>query len=256
MSQVVIIGNGITGITAARHIRKAGDCDITVISSETPHFYSRTALMYIFMGHMTYEDTKPYEDHFWDKNRIRLVQDTVVRVDSSNRRVMLKSGDAVGYDSLIISTGSTSNMFGWPGQDLKGVQGLYSMDDLHAIETYSQSIQHAVVVGGGLIGIELTEMLLSRNISVSFLIREDRYWTMVLPDEEARMIEAHIKKHKVDLRLGTELKEILPDDNGRVRAVVTSDDETIPCGFVGLTVGVSPSIGFLEVTLNKLPNLH
>ena len=72
MQHIVIIGNGISGITTARHIRKKSDHRITVISAETDHFFSRTALMYIYMGHMKYEHTKPYEDWFWAKNRIEL----------------------------------------------------------------------------------------------------------------------------------------------------------------------------------------
>ena len=74
MKRILIIGNGITGITAARNIRKLSDHHITVISCETDHFYSRTALMYIYMGHMKYHHTKPYEDWFWKKNRIDLVK--------------------------------------------------------------------------------------------------------------------------------------------------------------------------------------
>jgi len=64
MEHIVILGNGISGITAARHIRKLNNIKISVISSETEHFFSRTALMYIYMGHMKYEHTKPYEDWF------------------------------------------------------------------------------------------------------------------------------------------------------------------------------------------------
>ena len=67
MEHIVIIGNGISGITTARHIRKNSDKKITVISAESDHFFSRTALMYIYMGHMTFEHTKPYEDWFWTK---------------------------------------------------------------------------------------------------------------------------------------------------------------------------------------------
>ena len=70
--KIVIIGNGISGITVARHIRKLSEHEILVISSESDHFFSRTALMYIYMGQMKYEHTKPYEDWFWDKNRINL----------------------------------------------------------------------------------------------------------------------------------------------------------------------------------------
>ena len=82
---VVIIGNGVAGITCARHIRKQSNFDITVISSESKYFYSRTALMYIFMGHMKYEHTKPYEDWFWDKNRIKLVKDHVTLIDIKDK---------------------------------------------------------------------------------------------------------------------------------------------------------------------------
>ncbi|MCB0301408.1 MAG: NAD(P)/FAD-dependent oxidoreductase, partial [Calditrichaeota bacterium] len=72
MEHLVIIGNGISGVTTARHVRKRSDMRITIISAETDHFFSRTALMYIYMGHMKYEHTKPYEDWFWEKNRIEL----------------------------------------------------------------------------------------------------------------------------------------------------------------------------------------
>ena len=65
MSKLVIVGNGISGVTVARHVRKHSDMDILIISAETEHFFSRTALMYIYMGHMRYKDTKPYEDYFW-----------------------------------------------------------------------------------------------------------------------------------------------------------------------------------------------
>ena len=87
---ILIIGNGIAGITCARIIRKQSNNDITVISSETEHFYSRTALMYIYMGHMKYEHTKPYEDWFWEKNRIQLVKDHVTSIDVKGKKVLLQ----------------------------------------------------------------------------------------------------------------------------------------------------------------------
>ncbi|UII33213.1 FAD-dependent oxidoreductase [Fulvivirga ulvae] len=246
MKHVVIIGNGIAGITAARHIRKNSDFDISVISAESEHFWSRTALMYIYMGHMKYEHTKPYEDWFWKKNRINLVRDFVKSIDTAAHRLTLDQNEPLTYDVLILATGSQPNKFGWPGQDLKGVSGMVSLQDLKRIEEHTQNIERGVIVGGGLIGIELAEMLNSRNIPVSLLVREAEFWDNVLPNQEAAMISRHIRKHHIDLRLKTELKEILADNHGRVSAVVTGDGEEIACQFVGLTAGVHPNVKLVK----------
>lgn len=245
---LVIIGNGITGITTARHVRKLSDSSITVISNETDHFYSRTALMYIYMGHMGYEQTKPYENWFWQKNRIDLVRGAVTKIDTDQKELRLEDGRSIHYDRLVITTGSKSNKFGWPGQDLPGVQGLYSYQDLELLENNTKDCSHAVIVGGGLIGIELAEMILSRNIPLTILVRENYYWDNILPMEEARMIGNHVLEHGVDLMLNTNLKEMLAGKEGRVRAIVTQNGIEIPCDFVGLTPGVHPNIDLVKDT--------
>jgi len=186
--RIAIIGNGISGITAARFIRKLSDHEIVVISKETEHFFSRTALMYIYMGHMRFEDTKPYEDFFWKKNRISLKKATVTSVDFQQKTLSFESSEKLKYDKLILATGSASNKFGWPGQDLERVYGLYTYQDLEAMEKFSKGLNRAVIVGGGLIGIEMAEMFHSRHIPVSILVRENSYWSNVLPAEESQMI--------------------------------------------------------------------
>ena len=219
--KIVIIGNGVAGVTAARHIRKLSDNEITIISSETDHFFSRTALMYIYMGHLTYEQTKPYEDFFWKKNKIDLVKGYVNKIDFDSKKLELTNSSSYKYDVLIIATGSKSNKFGWSGQDLDGVQGLYNINDLHLLENNTVGINHSVVVGGGLIGIELVEMLHSRHIPVTFIVRENSYMSNLLPKEEGSLIYRHILDHKIDIRMETELDEILPDENGKVRGVTS-----------------------------------
>ena len=246
MEHIVIIGNGISGVTLARHIRKNSDKKITIISSESTYFFSRTALMYVYMGHMKFEHTQPYEPFFWKKNRIDLVFNTVEKVDSKSKKVILKDSSTISFDKLVIATGSKPNKFGWPGQDAKGVLGLYHKQDLEELENLSKDATKAVIVGGGLIGIELAEMLVSRKIPVTFLVREKRFWNGVLPNEEAEMIGRHILEHHIDLRLETNLKEILTDENGRAKAVVTEKGEIIECNIVGLTAGVSPNVDFLK----------
>lgn len=211
--------------------------------------------MYVYMGHMKFEHTKPYEDGFWAKNRIDLVQDRVEQIDYESKSLSMKSGTPIQYDVLVLALGSKPNKFGWPGQDLDGVQGLYSFQDLELLEKNThkpfaegaaKKVKRAVIVGGGLIGVELAEMLLTRGIEVTFLVREDRFWGNVLPLEEGEMVSRHMFEHHVDLRLKSELKEILSDENGRARAVVTNTGETIECQVVGLTAGVSPNISFIK----------
>ncbi|MGY0391660.1 NAD(P)/FAD-dependent oxidoreductase [Bizionia sp. KMM 8389] len=265
MEHVVIIGNGISGVTAARHIRKNSQNRLTIISAETEHFFSRTALMYIYMGHMKYEHTKPYEDWFWKKNRIELKSGFVSKVDTEAKTLHFIEGDSLNYDKLIIATGSKPNKFGWPGQDLEGVQGLYSKQDLDNLEVYAPNnivCKRAVIIGGGLIGIELAEMLRSRNIPVTFLVRENSFWKSVLPEGESQLINQEIKKHGIDLRLSSNLKEIKSDENGRVKSIIIAESgEEIPTNFVGLTAGVTPNIAFLKssnINTNKgvLVNRH
>lgn len=243
---IVIIGNGIAGITCARHLRKMSRNQITVISSESDYFFSRTALMYVYMGHMKFEHTKPYEDNFWKRNKINLVKNLVRQIDTNKKQLLFPDGSSLGYDMLVLATGSKYNKFGWPGQDLKGVQGLYHIQDLEQMEENTKNISRAVIIGGGLIGIEMAEMLRSRNIPVTFLVREQNFWDNILPLQEAKMINRHIREHHIDLRLDIELKEIKGDSNGRVRSIITNTGDEISCEFVGLTVGVSPNIDFLK----------
>jgi NAD(P)H-nitrite reductase large subunit len=246
MEHIVIIGNGISGITLARHIRKQSKHKITIISSEAEFFFSRTALMYVFMGHMKFEHTQPYENDFWKKNNINLIHKRVTEVLANEKYLLFEDNSRISFDKLVIATGSTPNKFGWPGQDLQGVTGLYDKQDLEALEKWAPTTKRAVIVGGGLIGIELAEMLRSRNIQVTFLVREKSFWNGVLPFGESQMINRHILEHHIDLRLQTNLVEILSDINGHAKAIVTDKGETIECEIVGLTAGVSPNIAFLK----------
>ena len=250
LESIVIIGNGISGITAARHLRKHTAHKITVISEEHPYFFSRTALMYVYMGHLKFQHTQPYEDHFWKKNRIELKHARVQSVDTKNKNLQFPNGFTLTYDRLIIATGSKPNRFGCKGQDAEGVLGLYHKQDLEKLEKYAPNnkvCKRAVIVGGGLIGIELAEMLHSRHIPVTFLVRESSYWNGVLPQGESALINQEIREKGIDLRLNTHLKEILTNEKGQVRGVkIEENGEELLCNVVGLTAGVSPNIDFLK----------
>jgi NADPH-dependent 2,4-dienoyl-CoA reductase/sulfur reductase-like enzyme len=253
---IAILGNGISGTTAARFIRKLSDHKITLISAESELPYSRTALMYIFMGHVPFEQTCLYTHRFFESNRINRVMGRVKNIDFQQKRLHFEPNqdptaypppaDGLAYDVLILATGSQPNKFGWPGQELGNVHGLYDLQDLQSIDRLSSATQTAVIVGGGLIGVELAEMMHSRGKKVSMLVRESSYWNNVLPPEESAMVNDEIKAHHIDLRLHTELKEIRGDSHGNCSAVLTDKGDVIECEFTGLTAGVHPNIGFLR----------
>ncbi len=253
---IAILGNGIAGITCARWLRKlSDDVRITVISAESDYFFSRTALMYVYMGHQRWEDLMPYEPFFWKKNRIELRRGYVEGVDPHGKTLHFSGGDSLVYDKLVLATGSAWNKFDWPGQDLRRVGGLVSAQDLAQLEEVSPEIKQAVIVGGGLIGIELAEMLHSRHVHVKLLVRESSYWSNTLPKEESELVSRHIISQGIELLHDTELREIHDDGGGAVGAITTKTGERIDCEYVGLTAGVHPNVDFLQghaaIEINK-----
>lgn len=244
---IIIIGNGIAGITAALEIRKRTAHRILVISSETPYFFSRTALMYAFMGQLTRIQMEPYERAFWETKQIELIQDQVTSIDGDKKRISTRNASSFNFDRLLIATGSKPSFFGWKGQELEGVRGLYSMQDLDFWERKSGDLKQVVIVGGGLIGVELAEMLLSRGIKVHFLIREAYFWAKVLPESDAELVVDHLKKYKgLKLIFNDTIKEICGDANGKVSRVLTDGGLSIDAGAVGIATGVQANIDFLN----------
>jgi NADPH-dependent 2,4-dienoyl-CoA reductase/sulfur reductase-like enzyme len=240
---LVIIGNGITGISCALTLRRLRPgARITIISSESAHHYARTALMYLYMGHLRPADIKPYEDWFWTEHRLELVHATATSLRPAEQQVALDNGATLPYDALLLATGSESTFHHWPGQHLAGVQGLYNLPDLAAMSRDTQGICRGVVVGGGLIGIELAEMLHSRGIEPLLLVRDAHYWASTLPAEEAALVDYQLKENQVPVHYGTGLREIRGDAAGRVQAVVTTTGEEIPCQWVGIATGVRPNL--------------
>lgn len=245
---LVIIGNGIAGVTLAQCVRRYSQCRITLVSAESRLHFSRTALMYVYMGHMRLQDIIPYPDWYWQEQQIDLVHDYVEKVAPAQKRLKLRNGTPISFDRLVLATGSSAAYYDWPGQDLKGVQALVSLQDLELLEANTTGIAQAVMVGGGLIGIELAEMLRSRRIGVTMLVRDKLYWHNVLPEQEAQLVTKHIQQHGIRLLFEEELQEILPDAVGRVRAIRTRSGQEIACQFVGISTGVKPNVAFLQDT--------
>ena len=210
--------------------------------------------MYVYMGHMRYEDTKPYEDRYWEKNKIHLVQDRITEIAFTQKKLLANSGKAYAYDQLIIATGSSPNTLNIEGENLEGVTGFYHLQDLEYMIASSMPNKKVVVIGGGLIGIELAEMFHSRKIEVTHLVREDRYAASVLSEAESAIIDQHIIDHNIDLRFKTEIQKINDTGEGKVKSVTTLQGEEIECDLVCVAIGVTPNVRWIkegELDINR-----
>ncbi len=242
----VIIGNGVAGINAANSLRNYDeDAEITIISYESEHHFSRTALMYVFCGQLSEQCVEPFERDHYEKMGFKRVNDKVTKLDTNSNKLYLEKGETISFDKLLIACGAVPAMYNWPGQDLDGVGNFVTWQNLQWLQEKSKTAKKAVVVGGGLIGIETVEVLLQAGIDVTFLVREDYYWPIALDKTESTIIAEHMKHHKVDLRLKTAFAEILGKD-GKVVGVKTGDGEIIDCELVVIAVGVRPQTDWLK----------
>ena len=199
------------------------------------------------MGHMRLGDTYPQPKDFWVKNRLELIHERVDSADLEKSELHLSSGVVLSYDRLVIASGSKPRRLDIPGEELEAVRSLYHLQDLYRIENSIKGKKQAVVIGGGLIGVELCEMLASRGMKVSFIIREERFWSAGLGPDQSRILEDHMENdHHIELIKSSLVQEIVGDGEGNVLGVRTGDDRIIETDFVGITVGVEPNVDFLR----------
>ena len=131
--KIVIIGNGIAGSTLALQLAEKGTASVTLISDESSYFFSRTALMYVYMGHLTKEQLEPVSRESWDQSPIQRIKAQVLSISPEDKELSFRTNDGdvkqLAYDRLVIATGSRPAFYNWKGQEAEGVLGLYHLSD-------------------------------------------------------------------------------------------------------------------------------
>jgi NADPH-dependent 2,4-dienoyl-CoA reductase/sulfur reductase-like enzyme len=257
MSGVVIVGNGVAGIEAARGLRaREPRTPITIVSCESDHFVARTALMYVLVGQLSLRDIEPFERDLYERERFARVRGRAVRLDVEARTLHLADGGALTYERLLLAVGSRGRRLGVPGESGSGVHPFIGLEDLRALDAAAVPGRRAVVVGGGLTGIEAAEALHARGLRVTFLIRESRYSPVMLDARESAVVVAHVRARGVDVRTGVGVSAIerVPETPaseaaGHVRAVTLDDGSELPAEVVVVTVGVEPNTAWLRGAL-------
>lgn len=275
--KVVIVGNGVAGIEAAFAIRKREPSwDIAVVSEESDHFFSRTALMYVHSGQMSHRDIEPYERDLYERSNFRRIRARAVGV--GDHELELAGEEAMPFDRLLLACGSRPRKAPWPGSDLLGVGHFVTLQDLEwferevygdeasrpvnaraherdgvaespyrvreaASDKRARVAEKVVVIGGGLIGIEAVEVLLAAKRKVSFVVREEWYWPMAIDERESAFVCARLREHGVDVRLGHTVARF--EGAKTLERVVTSDGE-IDADCAVVAIGVVPNTDWLK----------
>jgi len=245
---IVIIGNGISGVSVAKSLREYSDAEITIVSSESMSFFSRPALMYVFMGKMRFKDILPFPSDYWVKNKIKKVYGAVKEIDAENQTIALDNGGVLSYDKLVLALGSQPKSLGLGEFNLEGIQGFYSLQDVEKLQDSANKVKHASIIGGGLIGVELAEMFVSRGISFTFWVREKWFGSNFLPQEEAKIVTNHLTSKNINIKFEREIIGFEADDSNMVKSVESQSGEKVDSDLVCVCIGVEPKVDWLKST--------
>jgi len=242
----VILGNGVAGMEAALALRARDDgAPITLVSAEHDHFFSRPALMYVFAGQTSLRDTEPYDRGLYGRMRFERVSGRVASLDAAGHALVFEDGSRLAYERLLLAVGSRARPAPWPGAEGAGLHYFVTLRDLEALDHEAKKGMRAAVLGGGLIGVEVAEVLHDRGLHVTFVIREGWYFPVALDRNEASLVAEHLRAQALDVRLGAGVDAVLRRDDGRVRGVRLAGGEEVVADLVVSTIGVVPNTGFL-----------
>ncbi len=238
MTRYVIIGTGVSGFSAAETLRSLDpQADILLVGDDPFGYYSRPGLAYYLTGEIPEKQLFPFSK----KGRLNLdvqhIKAHVARIDPNSHTIITDTAGTLEYDRLLIATGAHSIPVNFPGADLHGVVTLDDLSDTRHILSLLGHTKTAVVVGGGVLALELVEGLVEQGKKVHFLLRGDWYWSNLLVEAESRMVEHHLAMDGVILHHCTEIEEIL-GKKGKVTGVRTTSGEVIRCNMVAVGIGV------------------
>ena len=247
--KLVMVGNGMAGVRAIEELLKlAPDLyDITVFGNEPHPNYNRIMLSPVLAGEQTIEQIITHPREWYAENGITLhTGKKVVKIDRQKRFVETEDGTRADYDRLLIATGSNPFILPIPGADLPGVIGFRDIADVDAMIEASGKFKHAVVIGGGLLGLEAANGLKIRGMDVSVVHIAPWLLERQLDEPAARLLQQNLEAKGLKFLLQKQTAELVKGESGRVCAVRFKDGETVPADLVVMAVGIRPNTALAE----------
>jgi len=239
--RIVIAGGGIAGLNAAKSAREQDpDCSIVILEALNTNTYVRTRLPDYISGTASYKEIFPYDDSWYEKNRIGLKKNTrITGIDAAQKTIITDKGN-YGYDSLVIALGSSGNIPPIPGAKLENCFPVRTVADADKIRSLSRSGKKCTIIGGGLLGLEMAWAIRQLGCDVNVIHNSSRLLPKQIDEEGAKLLYKAISDKGINLYMNAQVQEIGGDN--RAEYVKLDNGTEIKSDFVILSVGVNANI--------------
>jgi NAD(P)H-nitrite reductase large subunit len=251
MAHHVIVGASAAGCRAVDAIRSVDRaCEITVVCKEPAPLYSRVGLTHFLDGTVKVEGMNMRDEKYFDRMNARILFGvSATQVNAKARTVALSNGQSLKYDTLLSASGSHAVIPPIPGADpkLKGLYACITREDSLAIDQAIGTAKHPVVIGAGLIGIQVVDALAKRKLKVLAVERLAHLMPLMVDATGAKIFDAVLQAAGCTVRTGVSASQIAAK-NGAVAAVKLENGEEFPCDLLVMAAGVAPNIDYLDGT--------
>lgn len=249
MTKIVIIGSSIAGVSAAEAAQKQDpDATISIYSMDTKLPYYRLRIGEVLADPAMAEKLVLHPQFWYDERNIDInLNQVVTAIDPDKKEITLESGDQVSYDKLILAQGSHSFVPPIKGKDLDGVMTLWYMDEALKIEAALAEGAKAVIIGGGLLGLETAYNVAKHDIDTTIIETSDRLLARQLDETGSAIFKKQVERQHVHPIVSGSVVEIKADESGKkVASVELKDGTSIPADIVIISTGVRPNVNLLE----------
>ena len=247
--KLVMVGNGMAGVRTLEELIKLSPdlYDITVFGAEPHPNYNRILLSPVLAGEQTLDEIILNPLSWYAENNVTLhLGKKVVSVDRTRRIVKAEDGTEAEYDRLLIATGSNPFILPVPGKDLQGVIAYRDIADTNTMIETAKTHQHAVVIGGGLLGLEAANGLMLRGMQVTVVHIAPWLMERQLDDVAGKMLQKSLEDRGLKFLIGAQTQELVGGEDGRVKAVKFKDGTEVPADLVVMAAGIRPNTELAE----------
>lgn len=239
----VIIGNSAAAVGAVEAVRRNDkEGGIAIISNERYHVYSRPLISYLLMGKTDENKMKYRDENFYSRHQCELrLCKTAAKIDPDKKLVMLDDGSDVGYDKLLISTGSSPLIPPMPGLDtVRHRFAFTTLDDAKAIDNVIEENTKVLIIGAGLIGLKCAEGISNKGVEIICVDLSHRVLSSILDDESSEIIKKHLENKHIKFCLGRRIRALKAD------TAILDDNSEIEFDVLIMAAGVRPNISLIK----------